>query len=124
MDPGRVPPLFDLSSVTKLKDVRFQLDLDELGFRWINTTLRTAKSTNLQKISIHSHLDLDAPIEQSVRQELQDLECLLLQLWTSRSIYPKVTFEKMIGGRGDLKDVVPNLLPELMSRGVVDMLGS
>ena len=50
-------------------------------------------------------------------REWENLDRLLAQLWTSRSIRPRIVFstrDKMIG-------LVPKLLPELSKHGAVDV---
>jgi hypothetical protein len=108
---------FDLSKLTKLKKV--ELGYCEPWVRWITTTLQTAESINLEEIVIHP---VNAPIaSESVYREWQDLDYLLLQFWISRSIRPKIR-HKWKGGRYYLRDLAPRLLPELTSRGVVDLI--
>ena len=109
--------MLDLSKLTKLKDVV----LWGPTIQWIIMTLRTAESINLEQITIHSSADFGEPIVESAYREWQDLDRLLLQFWTSRSIRPKIRYEQEKGA-SDLRDVVSRLLPELMSRGVVDLI--
>ena len=115
-------PLLDLSNATKLKDVEFQLY--ELKVGWINTALHTATSKSLYQITLcfpnSSLLDIIPNlIKEGSCLEWQDLDHLLVQLWTIHSVCPVFTYEKMEGwiGSGVL---VPKLLPELTSRGIVD----
>ena len=106
--------LADLSKLTKLKDVT-------LGFadiRRITMTLQTAESTNLEQIAIELPPHFVAVTKEKAYQEWQDLDRLLLQFWISCSIRPKIEY----GGEGDLVELAPRLLPELTSRGVVDLI--
>ncbi|KAF9780889.1 hypothetical protein BJ322DRAFT_1082254 [Thelephora terrestris] len=111
-----------LSEATKLQDVKFECT--GLSVRWIIATLRTAKSTNLRKITITvaSSATLVDPIGETVYREWQDLDHLLDQLWTSRLICPSVVYDenRVTSGLGGL---VLSLLPRLASKGVVNGLG-
>ena len=93
----------------------------EADIRWINATLKTAKSENLQKISIHFSTvllltNLVDPIDETICLEWQELDHLLVNLWTTRSVRLELTYEKRGGGIG-LGVPVPKLLPELTRRG-------
>ena len=85
-------------------------------------TLQTVKSQNLQRITLHLYAAAPvSTIEDAARQKFLDLDQLLAQFSTSHSIHPKVTCSK--GKRGDaLRNLVPILFPELMRRGVVDVV--
>jgi len=109
-------PLLDLSKFTKLKDVVFGCTGSDI--QRVTITLQTAESINLERITIHSPRK---PIAESAYQEWQDLDRLLLRFWTSRSTRPRIRYRQ---GREvcDLKDLVPKLLPELASRGVVELI--
>ena len=112
-------PSLDLSEATKLKDLEFHCCRST---QWVTTMVRTAKSGSLQKIAVISSAATAIRIEEEVYWEWQDLDHLLLQLWTSRSIRPKVVYKR--GRREDgTGDVVSRLLPELTKRGVVEVVG-
>jgi len=83
--------------------------------------LQTVESKGLRQITIHSHTVFANPIEETVHKEWQDLDRLLLQFWTSRSIRPRIMYEKGKGGT-DLRDFAPSLLPELTKGGAVDLV--
>ena len=57
-----------------------------------------------------------------VHREWQDLDHLLDQLWTSRSICPKIMYEQGEVANG-LGELVLSLLPKLASKGVVKGVG-
>ena len=84
-------------------------------------TLQTVKSTKLEQITIRSPTALARPITESNYQEWHDLDRLLLQFWTSRSIRLKIG---CISGRdgGDFRDTASRLFPELTSRGIIDVV--
>ena len=114
-----MPPPFDLSKATKLKDVKFYLAGPNI--RWIVMTLKTVGAKSLRQISIHTVAGFHDPIEETVRQEWQDLDRLLVELWTSRSIRPSVVYTEG-EEEANLTELVVNLLPELASRGAIDAL--
>jgi len=111
-------PSLDLSKAVKLKDVAFRC-----GWltQWVTTIVKTAKSENLQQITIVSFAATVTQIEETVYQQWQDLDHLLVQLWTSRSIRPRVVYKRTGGGDG-MRDAASRLLPELTRRGFVDMI--
>ena len=111
----------DLSKVTNLKDVEFILDTHNV--QWIVTTLQTVKSANLRRISFRSRVTFTHPVEETVRQEWQDLDSLLISFWTSHSICLKFTYAQG-GGTGDLGEFGPNLLLKLTNAGIADFVGS
>ena len=110
-------PLVDLSELAKLKDVLFVCP----DIQRITMTLQTAESTNLEQITILSPVDFGKPIRESACREWQGFDRLLLQFWISRSIRPKIGCKQFNKGRV-LRDVALRLLPELTSRGVVDLV--
>jgi hypothetical protein len=107
--PRGLPPL-DLSKATKLKYVGFRWAKQEI--RWIIATLETARSNALQQITIHFHFIHPSPSEETSR-DWHTLDSLLIRLWTSRSIFPKVSY------RVDAERLAPRLLPELKKRDLV-----
>ena len=117
---GTLPPT-DLSKAMKLKHADFHLHTANV--QWIVTALQTVKSKKLCQITIHSHIIFVVPVRGTVLQEWRDLNRLLVQLWFSHSIRPKFTFRKREGeGRADPGDFAQGLLPELTSRGMVDLV--
>jgi hypothetical protein len=111
------PPL-DLSSPVRLKEV--ELGCCGSNVRWITMTLQTTKSITLERVTIRIR-SFKAPIAESAYREWQDLDHLLLQFWTSRSIRPKIRYSWEEGGC-DLREFAPRLLPELTSRGAIDLV--
>ena len=97
---------------------------DSLSIKWIVATLQTTKSKYLRHITIFSSTTFDT-FEEEVRREWQDLDHLLVRLWTSRLIIPKIKYISALEGEDvDLGEVAPSLLPELVSRGVVCEVGN
>ena len=120
MYPDTVPR-FDLSKLPKLKEATFSQYQVVQGVQWITETLQTAKSTDLQRIRIDSTLDLVPPVEQSVGKEWQELDCLLIQLWTLHSIHPRIVFQNEIN-KAVAREVVQGLLPKLAeSQGDIEL---
>ena len=60
-------------------------------------------------------------VEEMVRQEWQDLDHLLVQFRTSRSILVGIVCDVEVREE-DLRDYIPGLLPELTRRGLVDVV--
>jgi len=110
-------PSIDLSKAAELTHVVFRCGRST---QWVTATVKTAKSENLQQITVSSFAVGLAQIEGAVYREWEDLDRLLVQLWTSRSIRPRVRYKR---GKGeDDRDLASKLLPELTKRGVVDMV--
>ena len=84
--------------------------------------LQTVGSKNLRQITIHlCTISSDYPIEEETRRDWQDLDLLLVRLWTSHSIRPRFMYGPDRTGKG-ARDYAPSLLPELTRRGVVDLV--
>ena len=115
---ARLPPL-DLSKAAKLTDVEFQLAGPNI--QWIIATLETAEASNLEQIIIRTPVGFQDRIGANVRQEWQDLDRLLVELWTSRSILPKIVLVTYARMRWDHVEFVMDLLPMVMDRGAIDM---
>jgi len=109
LETFRTPSLLDLSEARKLKHLVLRYGMPSI--RWITMALQTAKSKNLQTITIRPDATtFGNPVGVTLYEEWQELDDLLVQLWTSRSIRPKVMC------RGSCLI----LLPELTRRGLVD----
>ena len=91
------------------------------SIQWIALTLQTVKSKKLQRIHVCQATALPEDIGEVICREWQDLDRTLVQFWISHSIRPRVTYVVGKGGK-DLRDHVPNLLPELTRRGLVDLV--
>lgn len=108
----------DLSRATKPNHVKLMCTGPNV--QWVSTTLRTANSTNLQKITItigYCGGTLANPVGEAISQEWQDLDHLLDHLWTSRSICPNIRYADGFG------ELVPSLLPKLAGKGVINGVG-
>ena len=114
-------PSLDLSKATKLKEVVFNY---YRNIQWITTAIKTIESKNLQQIAIFSYAStpISFQIKEAVRQEWQDLDHQLVQLWTSHSIRPKIMYRRGQGGADEARGLVQRLLPELTRRGAVDVV--
>jgi len=103
------PPL-DLSNAAKLKCVKFGWDGTDI--RWITATLQTVHPEPLQRITVFLRNTLFNPTVEMVR-EWHELDRLLVQLWTSHSVRPMISYERVPGW------IVPRLFPELAKCGLV-----
>jgi hypothetical protein len=104
----------DLSKATKLKNVGFLWRGQSV--KWISRTLQTAKSRKLRQISITINFPLPDPdYEEGVRPEWQDLDGLLAELWSTRSVRPVFTLKSGTG------ECAQKLLPGLARTGVISI---
>ncbi|KAF9780879.1 hypothetical protein BJ322DRAFT_287430 [Thelephora terrestris] len=110
LNGSHLPPPLDLSGSVRLKCMKF--GWAGSGTRWITTTIQTARSEILQQITIYLYDTWFVTAEETSR-EWYELDGLLVQLWTSRSILPNIVCWN------DPKKLVPSLLPELTRRGFV-----
>ena len=63
--------------------------------------LQTVKPPNLRRITIQQDVTTrENGIEERVRREWLELDCLLTQFWTSHSIRPQVVYEPDGGSQG------------------------
>jgi hypothetical protein len=111
-------PSLDLSKATKLKVVEFRCARSNV--QWIATALQTIKSENLQQITINL-FPASGRVGEAVRREWLNLDRLLTQFSTSRSIRPKIVYVEREGG-ADLKNLALSLFPELTRRGIIDVV--
>lgn len=118
VDTSGTPPL-DLSKATKLRDI--SLRCNGPNVQPFAMALQTVQSKHLQQITIQPCGAFAYPVEETVLQKLQNLDRTLVQFWNSHRIRPKIMF---VAGKGenDLRGLAPSLLPELMRRGVVDLV--
>ena|ERR1700753_2942989 len=111
-----MPPPLDLSKATKLKDLDFVLSISTI--QWITMTLQATKSEILRRITIRLISVHLSSAEGKVHSELHDLDHLLAELWTSRSVLPKVELKIMEGRISG--ELVASLFPKLTSMGAVE----
>jgi hypothetical protein len=116
-EPGSAS--IDLSKATKLKDVVFRLV--SWSVEWITIPLQTItpEHQDLRQITIHVlyRLTTDANAVRTIG-EWTDLDLLLVKLWESRSIRPRVEGV----AEQDMRSCVERLLPEITRRGIVDLV--
>ena len=112
VDSSGVPPPLDLSHAAKLKSV--ELRFESLSARWIVATLQTAK-TEFRRVTDFIGVCFDM-VEEVDHREWQDLDHLLVRLWASHLIVPKLRYVVT----KEARSLVPTLLPELVNRGLVD----
>ena len=108
---GNPPSPLDLSKATKLRDVGFRFGTSSV--QWISIMLRSARLDTLRRINIVIFPGAFFTATEEVDRGWQELDQLLVWLWTSHSVIPKVTYERVPG------EFTLNLFPELANRGVV-----
>ncbi|KAF9780904.1 hypothetical protein BJ322DRAFT_1082335 [Thelephora terrestris] len=104
------PPPVDLSNASKLKHLRFQWSGPDI--QWITTVIQAAQF----KAPLHITISLASirPIPPSQNfLGWHELDHLMVQLWTSHSILPKILYCIRP------QEPVASLLPELAKRGFV-----
>ena len=111
----------DLSKPTKLRDLA--LRCEEPTVQWITKTLRAVESINLQRTTLE--LPSDTAIRktnwETVRQGWLDLDCLLVRFVASHSLRVKI-MDGLMMEREDMRDHMARLLPELMKRGIDNLV--
>lgn len=121
----------NLDKAKKLKHVAF---ICWLRPGWIITTLRTITHDHgeLERITLmissprglYGHEDAKYAVKEGVYQEWLELDHLLAQLCESHSIRVKVLYNLRVPvDGGEQKSRINVLLPEIMTRGMVDLVG-
>ena len=113
VDSSGIPPPLDLSHAAKLKSV--ELRFESLSVQWIVAMLQTAKTICFRRVTIFIGVCFDV-VEEVDRREWRDLDHLLVRLWTSHSIVPKLSYVVT----KEIRSLVPTLLPALVNSGLVD----
>jgi len=125
------PTPLDLSKATKLRHVTFRSGSQKVD--WITMVLQTItpKNRELRQVSIHvpyelTCFDVGYDIRKIVgeadyRQWL-DLDCLLIQLWESHSIRPRVVCTTLWENEQNTKYCIGCLLPEITGRGMIYLI--
>jgi len=110
----------NLSKLTRLQDIAFLCREPIVG--WITTALNTIRSKRLQKVSLEfdHYLVIGDAIWERGRQEWSDLDCLLVRFWYLNPLRLRVTYKPVEG----MSDHMAGLLPELMRRGIVELVQS
>jgi len=112
----------DLSEATKLQNVVFRCMGQNV--KWISKALHTARSGNLQHISLELPRRCRAVRDvtwETVHQEWAELDHLLVEFCASRLLRPKVIYEPGKLGE-EMRDRATRLLPELARRGIIDLV--
>jgi hypothetical protein len=122
---------FNLSKATKLKDIMFRLNW--LRVQWVAAALKTISPEHRDLRQITIHIPYKSPItgaDTDIRQAIGEadyvqwlnLDRLLVQLWESHSIRPKVAVPtEQAEGTESMRDHVGHLLPEITNRGIIDL---
>ena len=92
----------------------------------------TSEHKDFQQISIRfpNDIALDSPganireeIGEIVYEQWLDLDRILIRFWESHSIRSKITYPYGLGdGPKEVMDCVSCLLPEIMKRGIADLV--
>jgi hypothetical protein len=113
---AELPLPLDLSNATKLRDMEIWWSGNDA--QWIAMTLQTVPSKSLHQITLRVFTNFAAgSLTEERLREWGEVDRSLVQLWTSRSIFPKVLYYDYQGG------TVPKLFPELMKKGAVREVG-
>ena len=112
-------PSLDLSKAIKLKDVLFHY---HMNIQWVTAAIKTIKSKNLRQITILSNtrIPISGQVREAVRQEWQDLDHVLVQLWISHSVRPVLMYQGEPEADNS-RAIAQNLLPELTRRGIINV---
>ena len=81
-------------------------------------TLQTAQSENLERITMRLPPVNLSSVAETFYSEWQDLDSLLVELWTSRSIHPKVEYCRVEGQNREQH--LAGVLPKLTSMGATE----
>ena len=121
----------NLKSATQLKDVTFKLWLSP---RWFFTTLQTVTHdhrelkqitlTLLSEQGLGDNQDIRRGVGETIYREWLELDLLLVQLNELHLIRVKILYNAHIGPGGSReRRRMTILLPEVVARGVVDLVG-
>ena len=120
----------DLSRAMRLKELSFRVN--SWCVDWIATALRTVapKHLDLRQISIHVYFDSANSVGANVRQIIGEqlfeqwlgLDRLLVQLWESHSIRPKIQYYVLMRKEKDVSDCVGCLLPGTTEGRIIDLV--
>ena len=121
----------NLSKATRLKDVTFRAESPSI--EWITMALQTItpEHRDLRQISFDVHyltnFNAEATFRRLIREAILghwlDLDRLLVRLWESHSIRPKIICATPGQERQSVRSWVGGLLPETTRRGVIDLIG-
>jgi len=125
------PASLDLSKATKLRDATFWSGSPRAD--WITMALQTItpKHREFQQISIYVPYYLTCfDVGDSVRRivgetdyrQWLDLDCLLVHLWESHSIRPRVVCATLGDREQSTKYCVGRLLPKITRRGIIHLV--
>ena len=123
----------DLSKATKLKDVTFRVDSSDV--EWVTIALRTItpKHRDLGRISISADylsiivmLSADTAMREVEEQTLGqwlELDRLIVELWGSYSIPPKILSCALLFKEETARDLMGRLLPGTTGGGTTNLFG-
>ena len=112
----------DLSKATRLKTVALRIKSWSFSVGWIDMALRTIvpEHRHLSEISIHvsssfEGSDIRRAMGEAAFGRWLDLDHVLVQLWESHSIRPRIEWKQY-----DTESGLAYLLPEAVKRGIID----
>ena len=122
--------LIDLSMATKLKYLIFRVESRRVD--WTNVALRTItpEHQDLRQITIYLPYDstlsgAGANVRRATGEQLfgqwLEFDHLLVQLWESRWIRPRILYYAPPGTEKDISESVGCLLPDATKRGIIDL---
>ena len=124
------PTPIDLPKATKLRNASFVPAF--LNVKWITLALQTItpKHRDLRLICIHlpsdrvftgTSLNARQIIGGGVYSQWLTLDRVLVQLWESRSVRPKITYIPS-PEKKEIRELMECLLPEMTKRGIIDLV--
>lgn len=118
---GAVVASIDLSKATRLREVVIRLwNLDD-GWAGLGLKTLTPEHKDLQLISIYIKIP-EYGIETEALSLWVDLDHTLVQLWESKAITIRVTYD-VDNEKTEGRKFVEQLLPEVARRGIVELVG-
>ena len=128
---GSCPISIDLSKATKLRDVSFLLT--SLSVEYVTQTLQTLtpEHQDFRQISINvpyrqalsnDGVGVGQAVGEPVYNQWLELDRLLIQLWDSRSIRPKISYFAMKEERRQMAKSVGYLLPRAAKEEILDLV--
>jgi len=120
----------DLSKATKLKELYFRLE--SRGIDWANAILQTItpEHRDFQQLTIYvpyspSLCDDETDVEWAIGEQgvgrFLELDRLLVRLWESHSIRPKILYYAPMGTEEGIIKCMRRLLPGIKRRGIMDL---
>ena len=119
---------FDFSNAPKLKEVVFRVKTETA--RWMTLALQTITpdhrdfrqiSIRMPKLDPSSIVDPTNLRRTPTYSQWMDLDRVLVQLWESHEIRPKVIYEVWENGKEAMREYVGCLFPEITDKGIIEV---